>query len=339
MPSVAGDPHSAPVAVTSQDYPVVVAGDGMHPPRIVLQSDYASSGGDPMKLVAVVIALVLATAGCGSAASPSPRPDGSPVPGTPPTAKAPATSGGATDSPPIGTAPTPSPSGTLSFPIPASVDRDFAESDETRRQRDRLVDNDVAPRVTDERVIAAMRAVARHSFVPTRWLGDAYADHPLPIGHGQTISQPSLVAMMTELLQLAEGDRVLEIGTGSGYQAAILAELTPEVYSVEIIPELAGIARVVLDRLGYGDVRIDRRDGYFGWQEHAPYDAIIVTAAPDHLPPPLVAQLDPDGGRLVIPIGPVGDVQVLWLVTRQGDEVVMERVLEVRFVPLTREEG
>lgn len=305
-----------------------------------------------MKLVAVVIALVLATAGCGSAASPGSRPDGSPVPVPLPVATAPATRGGATDRPPAGsmpaatvmpaatgTAPMPSPSETPSFPIPSSVDRDFADSDEMRRQRDQLVDSYVAPRVTDAQVIAAMRAVPRHSFVPTQWLGAAYSDHPLPIGHGQTISQPSLVAMMTELLRLDDGDRVLEIGTGSGYQAAILGELTPEVYSVEIIPELAGVARVVLDRLGYGDVRIDRRDGYFGWEEHAPYDAIIVTAAPDHLPPPLVAQLDPDGGRLVIPIGPVGDVQVLWLVTRQGNEVVMERVLEVRFVPLTREAG
>lgn len=261
-----------------------------------------------MKLVAVILALALATAGCETAASPSPRPDGSPAPVTPPTAT-------------------------------AGVDRDFTDTDETRRQRDQLVDSYVAPRVTDARVSAAMRVVPRHSFVPTQWLGAAYQDHPLPIGHGQTISQPSLVAMMTELLRLDEGDRVLEIGTGSGYQAAILAELTSEVYSVEIIPELAEIARVVLDRLGYGDVRIDRRDGYFGWEEHAPYDAIIVTAAPDHLPPPLVAQLDPDGGRLVIPIGPVGDVQVLWLITRQGDEVAMERVLDVRFVPLTREGG
>lgn len=303
-----------------------------------------------MKLVAAVIALGLATAGCGSVASPSPRPDGSSVIATPPTATAPATSGGAAGSPrnggtpaatvgpaAAGPAPTRSASETPSYPIPSSVDRDFSDSDEMRRKRNQLVDIYVAPRVTDDRVIAALRAVARHSFVPTQWLGDAYADHPLPIGNGQTISQPSLVAMMTELLQLEEGDRVLEIGTGSGYQAAILGELTSEVYSVEIIPELAGIARVVLDRLGYGDIRIDRRDGYFGWEEHAPYDAIIVTAAPDHLPPPLVAQLNPDGGRLVIPIGPVGDVQVLWLVTRQGDEVTMERVLEVRFVPLTRE--
>jgi protein-L-isoaspartate(D-aspartate) O-methyltransferase len=313
-----------------------------------------------MKLVAAVLVLVLATAGCGTAASPSPHPDGSPAAATPPAATAPATvpatepatSGGATGSPATGgtpaaaattpatgTPPPPSPSETPSFPIPSSVDREFSDSVAMREERDRLVDGYVVPRVTDERLIAALRAVPRHSFVPTQWLGDAYEDHPLPIGQGQTISQPSLVAMMTELLQLDEGDRVLEIGTGSGYQAAILGEMTSEVYSVEIIPELAGIARVVLDRLGYENVRIDRRDGYFGWEEHAPYDAIIVTAAPDHLPPPLVAQLEADGGRLVIPIGPVGDVQVLWLVTRRGDEVDMERVLEVRFVPLTREGG
>jgi protein-L-isoaspartate(D-aspartate) O-methyltransferase len=305
-----------------------------------------------MKLLAVVIALVLANSSCGTAGSPSPGPDESPVPVTPPTATAPGTSGGATDAPPTGgmpaatetpsptgTARTPSPSEIPSFPIPSSVDRDFADSDEMRRQRDQLVDTYVVPRVSDARVIAAMRAVPRHSFVPTQWLGAAYSDQPLPIGHGQTISQPSLVAMMTELLQLSEGDRVLEIGTGSGYQAAILGELTPEVYSVEIIPELAGITRVVLDRLGYDYVLIDRRDGYFGLEEHAPFDAIIVTAAADHLPPPLVAQLDPDGGRMVIPIGPVGDVQVLWLVTREGDEVDMERVFDVRFVPLTREDG
>jgi len=305
-----------------------------------------------MKLVAVVIALVLATAGCGSA-GPSLSAEESPAPATPPATTASATSPAATDAPPTGgkpevtvtpgatgTAPVPSPlEEAPSFPIPSNVDREFADSDETRRQRDELVDDYVAPSVTDARVVAAMRVVPRHSFVPTRWLDAAYEDHPLPIGHGQTISQPSLVAMMTELLQLDEGDRVLEIGTGSGYQAAILRELTSEVYSVEIIPELAGTAFVVLDRLGYGDVRVDRRDGYFGWEEHAPYDAIIVTAAPDHLPSPLVAQLDPDGGRLVIPIGPVGDVQVLWLVTRQDDKPAMERVLEVRFVPLTREDG
>jgi protein-L-isoaspartate(D-aspartate) O-methyltransferase len=220
---------------------------------------------------------------------------------------------------------------------PETVNRDFEDSAETRERRQALVDTFIVPVVTDARVIAAMRTVPRHSFIPTDSLELAYNDQPLPIGYGQTISQPSLVAMMTELLDLKSGDRVLEIGTGSGYQAAILRELTSEVYTVEIIPELAGAARVVLDTLGYTDIHMSRHDGYFGWEEFAPYDAIIVTAAPDHLPNSLIEQLNRDGGRLVIPIGPVGDVQTLWLVTRQGDEVEMTRVTDVRFVPLTRE--
>jgi protein-L-isoaspartate(D-aspartate) O-methyltransferase len=224
-----------------------------------------------------------------------------------------------------------------SLTTPAVLDRAFEDGDETRQARAQLVDRFIAPVVQDERVIAAMRAVPRHSFVPTSMLGEAYEDHPLPIEAGQTISQPSLVAQMTATLEIDAGDRVLEIGTGSGYQAAILAQLTDEVYSVEIIPELAGIARAVLDRLGANEVALLRADGYFGWQEHAPYDAIVVTAAPDHLPQPLVQQLEPDGGRMVIPIGPVGDVQTLWLVTRDGEEVEMERLAAVRFVPFTRE--
>jgi protein-L-isoaspartate(D-aspartate) O-methyltransferase len=218
------------------------------------------------------------------------------------------------------------------------LNRQFVDSDATQQQRQELVQRYITPVVADERVLAAMQAVPRHSFIPTEHLQAAYGDYPLPIGYGQTISQPSLVAMMTEQLQLEAGDRVLEIGTGSGYQAAILRELTDEVYSVEIIPELTGIARAVLDRLGYEDIHLSRHDGYFGWEDHAPYDAIIVTAAPDHLPPSLTAQLSPDGGRLVIPIGPVGDVQTLWLVTREGDDVEMTQLLDVRFVPLTRAE-
>jgi protein-L-isoaspartate(D-aspartate) O-methyltransferase len=222
--------------------------------------------------------------------------------------------------------------------VPEALDRSFEESEETSAAREDLVSEWVEPRIGDEAVVAAMRAVPRHAFVPTEHLALAYFDHPLPIGYGQTISQPSLVAYMTELLQLEPGDRVLEIGTGSGYQAAILAELTDEVHSIEIVPELAGIARAVLDELGYEDeVTIRRGDGYFGWEEQAPFAAIIVTAAPDHLPRPLVNQLEPDGGRMVIPIGPVGDVQVLWLVTRDGEDVAMERLLDVRFVPFTRE--
>lgn len=221
---------------------------------------------------------------------------------------------------------------------PIELDRDFRDTDETHAQRADLVRYAIAPMVRDERVLDAMRAVPRHSFVPTGQLGQAYGDHPLPIGYGQTISQPSLVARMTELLELEPGDKVLEIGTGSGYQAAILRELTDQVYSIEIIPELSAIAQVVLDQLGYGDIHLLRADGYFGWEEFAPFDAIIVTAAPDHLPRPLVDQLNRDGGRMVIPIGPVGDVQTLWLVTRQGEDVEMERLLDVRFVPFTRED-
>ena len=220
---------------------------------------------------------------------------------------------------------------------PAALDRDLADSEAMRQSRQQLIRQFVAPAVKDPRVLAAMRAVPRHAFVPRDAAGAAYGDFPLPIGYGQTISQPSLVATMTELLQVDPGDRVLEIGTGSGYQAAILAELTDQVYTIEIIPELAATARGVLDALGYRDVRVLRADGYFGWRQHAPYDAIVVTAAPDHLPNPLVQQLKPDGGRMVIPIGPVGDVQTLWLVTRRGGKVDMERLIDVRFVPFTRQ--
>jgi protein-L-isoaspartate(D-aspartate) O-methyltransferase len=249
---------------------------------------------------------------------------------------------------PVGqTAGTPAPSavgtavqeGVESLPAPATLDRDFADSDRTRQAREELVASYMEPVVDDARVVAAMRAVPRHAFVPTGHLDEAYDDHPLPIEAGQTISQPSLVAQMTAALEVDDGDRVLEIGTGSGYQAAILAQLTDEIYSVEIVPELASIARAVLDRVGAERVNVRRADGYFGWPEHAPYDAIIVTAAPDHLPSPLVQQLKPDGGRLVIPIGPVGDIQTLWLVTRQGEEVDMQDLGEVQFVPFTREDG
>ncbi|MCL4250406.1 MAG: protein-L-isoaspartate(D-aspartate) O-methyltransferase [Anaerolineae bacterium] len=218
------------------------------------------------------------------------------------------------------------------------LNRQLQDSEDTREQRQRLVDNYIAPVVSDARVVAASQAVPRHCFIPTESLDYAYYDHALPIGYGQTISQPSLVATMTELLELEDGDRVLEIGTGSGYQAAILRELTDEVYSIEIIPQLLDIAREVLDALDYGDIHLLRADGYNGWPEYAPYDAIIVTAAPDHLPTPLVEQLSPEGGRMVIPIGPVGNVQTLWLVIRQQDEVQMERIMSVVFVPFTREQ-
>ena len=188
--------------------------------------------------------------------------------------------------------------------------------------------------VKDKDVLRAMETVPRHEFVTAEYLDQAYEDHPLPIGFGQTISQPYIVAVMTELLQLRYNAKVLEIGTGSGYQAAILAELVGEVYSVEIVPELCERAAKLLAALHYDNVHVRCADGYDGWEEHGPYDAIIVTCAPDHIPQSLVRQLA-DGGRLVIPVGPPGAYQVLWLVTRVGEEIKSQRTMGVSFVPLT----
>jgi protein-L-isoaspartate(D-aspartate) O-methyltransferase len=190
--------------------------------------------------------------------------------------------------------------------------------------------------VHDPHVLDAMETVPRHEFVPEDCLALAYSDGPLPIGYGQTISQPYIVAVMTELLELQPGDKVLEIGTGSGYQAAILAELTDNVYTVEIIPELAEAARTRLERLGYSTIETLNADGYYGWAEYAPYDVIIVTAAPDHIPQPLVDQLE-DGGRMVIPVGPVGWYQTLWLITKENGETEYHNKGGVQFVPLTGE--
>ncbi|NDJ77977.1 MAG: protein-L-isoaspartate(D-aspartate) O-methyltransferase [Chloroflexi bacterium] len=241
-------------------------------------------------------------------------------------------------SPPPDATPTPTYQPTEAAPTPANVDRDFEDTPSMQERREAMVGFYIRSAVSDERVIDAMLAVPRHSFVPTRLLSLAYNDHPLPIGYGQTISQPSLVAMMTELLDLQPGESVLEIGTGSGYQAAILREIVDDVYTIEIIPELAGSARRIFDEIGYEDIHTMRADGYYGWWEYAPFDAIIVTAAPDHVPAPLVAQLNPDGGRMVIPIGPPGGYQSLWVLERQGEEVFMQRVFDVAFVPLTRDE-
>jgi protein-L-isoaspartate(D-aspartate) O-methyltransferase len=188
--------------------------------------------------------------------------------------------------------------------------------------------------VSDADVLRAMEAVPRHEFVLPEYLSQAYADHPLPIGYGQTISQPYIVAVMTELLNLKRDDRVLEIGTGSGYQAAILAELTEEVYSIEIIPELYKSSSETLKRLGYDKVKTRNADGYYGWEEYAPFDAIIVTAAPDHIPQPLVNQLA-DGGRLVLPVGPQGAYQTLWKIEKHGTEITSKSIMGVVFVPLT----
>ena len=184
-------------------------------------------------------------------------------------------------------------------------------------------------------VRAALLAVPRHAFVPQNELVYAYQNRPLAIGYGQTISQPTIVAVMTELLDLEPGERVFELGTGSGYQAAVLAEMGASVYSVEIVPELGERARTTLDDRGYGAVRTRTGDGYFGWQEAAPFDAIIVTAAGDHVPPPLIQQLKP-GGRMVLPVGSRFMTQHLVLVERTADGTVTTReLLPVRFVPLT----
>lgn len=188
--------------------------------------------------------------------------------------------------------------------------------------------------VTDRDVLDAMERVPRHEFVPSQYRSQAYADHPLPIGFGQTISQPYIVALMTQLLELKPGHRVLEVGTGSGYQAAILGEIVAEVYTVEIIEALAIQARERLARLGCGNVRVRCGDGYFGWEEHAPYDAIVVTAAAREIPPPLLAQLK-DGGKLVVPVGPPGGYQTLWEITKKKNKVHKRNVTGVLFVPLT----
>ena len=191
----------------------------------------------------------------------------------------------------------------------------------------------------NEDVIRALNAVPRHRFVPQEFIQKAYDDNALPIGYGQTISQPSLVAYMTELLDLQPGDQVLEVGTGSGYQAAILAELGyVDVYSIEIVPELHERAQGILSELGYSQVHLLKADGYYGWPEFAPYDAIIVTAAPDHLPAPLARQLAEDG-VMVIPIGPQGFYQTLWKFVKENGELTAYNMGSVAFVPFTGKAG
>jgi len=187
----------------------------------------------------------------------------------------------------------------------------------------------------DTRVLDAMARVPRHEFVPPDIIDKAYQNRPLPIGHGQTISQPYIVAIMTDLLDIEPGQRILEIGTGSGYQAAVLAEVGARVWSIEIIEALGKEAKTRLSRLAYNNVELRLGDGYYGWAEHAPFDAIIVTAAASHVPPPLLQQLKP-GAKLIIPVGSRFSTQQLVLITRgQDDEFITRQVLPVRFVPLT----
>ena len=194
---------------------------------------------------------------------------------------------------------------------------------------------EIGKRALDERVMAVMGKVPRHEFVPAGQLSRAYQNRPLPIGHGQTISQPYIVALMTDLARVEPGHKVLEVGTGSGYQAAILAHLAKAVYTIEIIEPLGRQAAERVAKLRYDNVHVRVGDGYHGWDEHAPYDAILVTAAASHIPPPLIRQLKP-GGRMVIPVGAQFLIQHLMLIEKRPDGTVSTRqILPVRFVPLT----
>jgi protein-L-isoaspartate(D-aspartate) O-methyltransferase len=204
-------------------------------------------------------------------------------------------------------------------------------------ERERMVNNQIRARgINDPRVLAAMLKVPRHLFVPLSYRLQSYNDSPLPIGEGQTISQPYIVAFMTEALELKKDDRVLEIGTGSGYQAAILAEIAAEVYTIEVLPELGKRAQKLLNELGFTNIYVSIGDGYKGWPEEAPFDAIIVTCAPENIPPALIEQLK-DGGRMIIPVGPVGGVQNLIKGIKKGGKLKTQDVLPVRFVPMIKD--
>ena len=223
-------------------------------------------------------------------------------------------------------------SGCRAAPEAARDDSVAAPADVRRLQS--MVRTQIRARgIKDARVLAAMETVPRAEFVPLEQRPHAYEDRPLPIGEDQTISQPYIVALMTELLEVNEGDRVLEIGTGSGYQAAVLAELTPHVYTIEIIPSLAERAEKTLRRLGYDSVEVEAGDGYLGWPERAPFDGIIVTCAPEVVPRPLKEQLK-EGGRMVIPVGPQWTHQTLYVFTKRGDVLEQKDVIPVRFVPM-----
>lgn len=211
--------------------------------------------------------------------------------------------------------------------------------DPNKEKREKLVRQTIRDRgVKDETVLKAMRSVQRHLFVPAGSMGSAYDDRPLPIGYGQTISQPYIVAYMTEVIKPQPGFKVLEIGTGSGYQAAVLAEIVKEVYTIEIVEALGNAAAERLKKLGYQNIHVKLADGYYGWKEQAPFDAIVVTAAAEFIPPPLISQLK-DGGKMVIPVGSPFMTQTLMLVEKKGEKITTKSLLPVVFVPFTRQEG
>jgi protein-L-isoaspartate(D-aspartate) O-methyltransferase len=226
--------------------------------------------------------------------------------------------------------------GWVLFPFPNSPS--FSSEDPNLiTARKKMVEHDLKGRdITDPKVLEIMGRVPRHLFVDKSLQSQAYADHPLPIGEGQTISQPYIVALMTQILQIQPGERVLEIGTGSGYQAAVLAELTNQVYTIEIRESLTKLAAQRLRQLGYESVRVKYGDGYFGWEEYAPFDAIIVTCAANHIPPPLIKQLK-EGGRLIIPLGSTTYFQTLTLLTKRQGKPDIQHLTGVAFVPMTGE--
>lgn len=217
------------------------------------------------------------------------------------------------------------------FLFPSTAQDDFT------RQRHQMVKEHLASRgITDRQTLEAVRSVERHKMVPEEMVPYAYTDQPLPIGNGQTISQPFIVAYMTQAIKPRSGMKVLEIGTGSGYQAAVLAEIVDEVYTIETVEELAERAESTLTEMGYDNIHFRVGDGFYGWEEHAPYDAIIVTAAPEDIPPRLVEQLK-EGGRMIIPVGPTSETQELRLITkRKNGKIRTRNLMPVRFVPFTR---
>jgi len=215
--------------------------------------------------------------------------------------------------------------------------QEYNESQESvfTQRRQSMVLNQLRSRdIIDSKVLQAMLTVPRHQFVDPRIRESSYNDYPLSIGEGQTISQPYIVALMTQLLELKGGEKVLEIGTGSGYQAAVLAEIVEEVYTVEIYKSLSKKSEKLLNDLGYQNVKFKVGDGYYGWEEHAPYDAIIVTCAPDHVPPSLLQQIRDDGGRIVIPVGGIWMVQTLMKIEKIGGKIKSKGIIGVRFVPM-----
>jgi protein-L-isoaspartate(D-aspartate) O-methyltransferase len=210
-------------------------------------------------------------------------------------------------------------------------------ADRYEKERRAMITHDIKGRgIKDTKVIEVMGKVPRHLFVDGNLRNNAYEDHPLPIGEGQTISQPYVVALMTEALRLKPADRVLEIGTGSGYQAAVLSEIVKEVYTIEIRKSLADKASQRLKSLGHRNVKVKYADGYFGWEEYAPFDAVIITASANHIPPPLIRQLK-EGGRLILPLGSTVYYQMLTLATKKRGDIYIEQMGAVAFVPMTGE--